>query len=56
MSYIGYVLAGWLSTFLAFATYIFFVLRRGRSYSAKVPEARRRWIDSGSENKGSNND
>lgn len=46
MSFLGYVIAGWSITFVAFSVYIYFVLKKGRSLSSKVPESRRRWIDS----------
>lgn len=46
MSYVGYLIAGWSLTFVTFIVYTYFVLRKGRILSSKVPEARRRWIDS----------
>jgi hypothetical protein len=40
----GYVVAGYLITFLGIGTYAAWVLIRGRRLSARVPEERRRWL------------
>jgi hypothetical protein len=39
----GYVVVGYLVTFLGLATYAVWTLLRGRRLSAQVPPERRRW-------------
>jgi hypothetical protein len=40
----GYVVAGYLITFVGVGAYAAWILVRGRRLSAKVPEERRRWM------------
>ncbi len=40
----GYVVAGYVITFLGLGAYAGWILIRGRHLSAKVPEERRRWM------------
>jgi hypothetical protein len=40
----GYVVAGYVFTFLGLGAYAAWILERGRRLSAKVPEERRRWM------------
>lgn len=40
----GYVVAGYLITFLGLGAYAAWILIRGRRLSARVPEERRRWM------------
>jgi hypothetical protein len=40
----GYVVAGYLVTFLGLGAYAAWILIRGRRLSVKVPEERRRWM------------
>ena len=40
----GYVVAGYVITFLGLGAYAAWILIRGRRLSAKVPEERRRWM------------
>jgi len=40
----GYVVAGYVITFLGLGAYAGWILTRGRHLSAKVPEERRRWM------------
>jgi hypothetical protein len=40
----GYVVAGYVITFLGLGAYGAWILVRGRRLSAKVPEERRRWM------------
>ncbi len=40
----GYVVAGYVITFLGLGAYAAWILVLGRRLSAKVPEERRRWM------------
>ena len=40
----GYVIAGYVCTFLGVGAYATWVLVRGRRLSQQVPEERRRWM------------
>ena len=40
----GYVVAGYVITFLGLGAYAAWILIRGRRLSAKVPEEHRRWM------------
>lgn len=40
----GYVVAGYLTTFVVLVAYIARMLRRGRSLSKQVPPEDRRWM------------
>jgi len=45
MTHVGYLIAGWGITLGTLGIYAFRLVRRGRSLSARVPDARRRWLE-----------
>lgn len=44
MSTTFYIATAWIVTFGALALYAFWVIRKGRELSSRVPEEHRRWM------------